>query len=337
MAPKSQPMPPGKLADLISDFFGEEVRKISRPGGANRPVYRVWLPERCIIASFRSDPAVAEKERIILSRLGRNCRHVPRYLGSTRGFTFQQDAGQERLSFRIHTLDGERRTHLARTAYAALFDIQHKAADTGLTDRLHPIDMDPADILHFARGPDRLARRIAAASPDSDWAEISARLAPTRLRFTKSDCRAGNAALDDGGTLRWFDFELSGLRHGAEDMGWLTADETWPVDIETCCSLVEELAIKHEGASHVAFMDMFRLWTVLQMSRRLRLILTEAQKSGWVPTNRVLRYDFVGTDPHLGARLAQKAAWLSAQTPATRAWTPVFARTAEVFARVTGT
>lgn len=333
MTGDAAPLSPEALAALVEDVFGDRVRKITRPGGASRPVYRVWLKRQTVIAAFRDDPAAAEKERMILSRLGPVCPHVPTYLGSRRGFTFQSDAGQDRLTVRIRAVSGADRFRLAEAAYASLFEIQHAAITAGLSSVLRPLDMDPDHVLHFARGPQRLAKMVGAEAPDTDWTDIARRITPARLRMTRSDCRAGNAVLDRDGPIGWFDYELAGLRHGAEDMGWLSADEAWPVEIETCCEIVETLAARYEGRAHTGFMDVFRLWTVLQMSRRLRLILSEASTSGWVPRKRVLRYDFVGTDPHLAARLADKAAWLARETAPARTWEPIFARTAEVFRR----
>ena len=71
--------------------------------------------------------------------------------------------------------------------------------------------------------------------------------------FVKWDCRAGNAAIGPDGCLRWFDFEYSGLRHGAEDFAWLIADEVYlGAEIEadrtpSFWGMSERVIVMHEG------------------------------------------------------------------------------------------
>jgi hypothetical protein len=325
------PLEPKALAALIESVFGETVRKITRPGGPKRAVYRVWIGSRTIIANYRADGARAEVERLIQSRLAPLCDRVPAYLGTRAGFTFQADAGIDRLNQRINAARADDRRALAQQAVHSILDIQEAAAGTDLARRLSPIDMDADWTRHFATGPARLAQMTGLRASDDDWRAVQRRITPERLRFTKSDCRSGNAALDGQGHLRWFDFELSGLRHGAEDLAWLAADEIWPVPMAEMHGIVHDITAARDPSDHADYMDMFEVYTTLQLSRRLRLILTEAREGGWVPQTRAVKYDYVGSDPKLGARLAEGGAWLAAQNPMTRPWVPVFEHTARIF------
>jgi hypothetical protein len=325
------PLEPDALVKLIEGVFGMPVRKITRPGGPKRAVYRVWIGSRTIIASYRPDAARAKAERMIQSRLAPICDRVPAYLGTRAGFTFQADAGAGRLNQRINALDGAGRQALARQAVESILDIQLAAASTDLPHLLPPIDTDPAWTERFATGPTRLARMTGTRMPDYNWRAVQQRITPTRLRFTKSDCRSGNGALDRRGHLRWFDFELSGLRHGAEDLAWLAADEIWPVPMPEMHEIIRDVTARRETGDHDDYMDMFQVYTTLQVSQRLRLILTEARQGGWVSRQRAVKYDYIGSDPGLGARLADNGAWLAAQNPMTADWVPVFEHTAQVF------
>ncbi len=331
MTTSTHPLTPEALVALIEDVFGETVRKISRPGGSNRAVYRVWIGSRTIIANYRPDPARAETERLIQRRLAPRCDRVPAYLGSRDGFTFQADAGVARLNRRINVVQGGARLALARQAVDSILDIQAAAVGTDLPQRLAPIDIDPAWTARFATGPTRLARMTGKAAPTYDWRAVQRRITPENLRFTKSDCRSGNAALDPQGHLRWFDFEQSGLRHGAEDLAWLAADEIWPVPMAEMHGIVRDITARREPHDHPDYMDMFEVYTALQLSRRLRLILIEAQNGGWVSQRRAAKYDFVGTDPRLGARLARGGVWLAAQNPMTAPWVGLFEHVARLF------
>ncbi len=328
------PLQTDDLVALIEAFFGERVTQISRPGGPRRAVYRVWLGNRTIIASYRRDAQAAELERLIQRRLAPLCDRVPTYLGNRDGFTFQSDAGADRLNLRINATRGAARLALARQAVQSLVEIQHAAAATDLARRMQPIDMTPEWCERFATGPIRLANMTGMRVPEYDARAVQARITPDKLRFTKSDCRAGNGALDATDRLRWFDFELSGLRHGAEDLAWLAADEIWPVTMPEMHAIVAETVATNEPDDSGDYMDMFEVYTTLQISRRLRLILAEARSGGWVPQTRSVKYDYVGADPKLGARLADKGAWLAARNPMTAPWVPVFEHTAGVFRAV---
>ncbi len=328
------PLSTDALVALIETFFGERVTQISRPGGPRRAVYRVWLGARTIIAGYRRDTRVAETERLVQRRLAPICDRVPVFLGSRDGFVFQSDAGADRLNRRINLARGAARLALARQAVQSLIEIQQAAGATDLPRRMRPIDMTPDWCAHFATGPARLAAMTGMGAPDYDAGAVQARITPDVLRFTKSDCRSGNGALDTQGRLRWFDFELSGLRHGAEDMAWLAADEIWPVTMPEMHAIVAETAAARAPGGSDDYMDMFEVYTALQISRRLRLILTEARSGGWVPQRRSVKYDYVGADPKLGARLADKGAWLAARNPMSAPWVAVFEHTARVFRNV---
>lgn len=322
---------PRALAALATAHFGQPVRRITRPGSDKRPIRRIYLRDRNVIASLRPDPERAEKERIVQSLLAPHTAHVPIYLGMRGGVSFQSDAGTKRLSVAINALPPSDRPALAQEAIAAIFDIQRAADKAGLARRLAPVGLDRDWLERFTGGPARLARMIGLNPGAAMPAGLAAAITPARLRFVKWDCRSGNAALDRCDYLRWFDFEHSGLRHGAEDLAWLATDEHWPLPIRAMRGLIARALPADADEPPGQYLRFFDLFATLQACKRLRLILREAGRNGWVARDRALKFDLVGADPRLGRRLARQAVWLAGQQTLTRPLAAVFEATAQVF------
>ncbi len=325
---------PAQILNATAEFFGQPVLKMTAPGGKSRTSFRAYLPGRTVIVSQRRQSAKSAVETHVLTQLAGATDRLPRLLGSAGGLMFQSDVGHRRLNWVIHTLAPDQRPVLAAQAVDALFDIHRAASRVGLATTLPRPAMPrrPNDKIFAAA--DRLAVQLHHSGPGLDRAALSPWFWAQPCRFVKWDCRAGNAALDEANHLRWFDFEDARLGQGPEDFAWLMADETWPVDIAVMLDLVGARLTDADTPSPHDFMTYLAEFTTLMAVRRIRLIFSEAKQKGWLDRTSILKYDWVGTNPHMGERLSVMAAALSRRTPSTAPLEPLFERAAEVFRKV---
>jgi hypothetical protein len=325
---------PAQILDATAAFFGQPVLKLTAPGGKSRTSFRAYLPGRTVIVSQRKQSAKSAVETHVLTALEGATDRVPRLLGTSGGLTFQSDVGQRRLNWAIHTLVPDQRPALAAQAVDALFEI-HRAADRvdlAATLPRPAVPRIPDDKIFAAA--DRLAVQLNHTGPKLDRTALCPWFWAQPDRFVKWDCRAGNAALDEAGHLRWFDFEDARLGLGPEDFAWLMADETWPVDMGLMLDLVRARLTDADTASPDRYMTYLAEFATLMAVRRIRLIFGEARQKGWLDRASILKYDWVGTNPHMGERLSVMAADLSRRTPSTAPLGPLFDRAAEVFRKV---
>lgn len=312
------PTDPRQIADAAAAFFGEPVLQVTAPGGRRRASCRIALPGRSVIATLRRDPKQMALEADILTALAPHTDTVPRLLGTVDGILFQTDCGPDRLNRVIHTTAPADRPALAARAVEALFQIQRAGLAAGLQDRV------PAEGL--SRYPDhdllaivpRAAEQLDCPLPGYDPAALHPWFRARPVRFIKWDCRSGNAAVGSDGVLRFFDFEDARLGQGPEDFGWLISDENWPLPMAGMLDLVAARLTQTDTAKPEAYMDYLAQYSVLQALRRVRLIFREAQSGGWVDRITILKYDRVGTNPHLCERLCAEAGALARSLPALR-------------------
>ena len=328
------PLTPQQILAATAAYFGAPVFKLTAPGGKSRTSFRAYFADRTVIVSQRGTSEQAQVERHVLAALDGLTDRVPRSLGSVDGLTFQSDVGTERLNWLVHTLPQDQRPALAAQAVDALLDIHRAAQAAGLAGNLParalPDDPDQS-LFHAAQ---RLAVQLRHPGPRFDPSRLSAMFHAPRTRFVKWDCRAGNAAIDPGGHLRWFDFEDARLARGPEDFGWLIADETWPLDMPLMLDLVRDRLTPDITAAPQAYMTYLEEFTTLQAARRIRLIFSEAKRRGWSDRATILKLDYVGTNPHMGERLSIAAGVLAQRNPSTAPLAPVFDLAAEVFRKV---
>ena len=290
---------------------------MTAPGGATRASYRIHFKDRTIIVSQRQDPARRAREAHVLAMLGKDCAAMPEFLGATGGLVFQSDAGARRLNYAIHACPAHERPRLAAKAVAGIFAIHRAARQHGMTGPLPSPQPSPIEHDDLVAGARRFAQNLGCTLAEFDPARLHPLFRAPPRQLIKWDCRAGNAALDEDGTLRWFDFEDARMGHGPEDFAWLIADETWPLDFDTMLGLVRDQLTDEDTTAPDAYLTYLEQVTVLHALRRIRLIMNEARARGWSARIQFLKYDKVGVDPHLGERLSEAALALALRHPAT--------------------
>lgn len=307
MVAKSERYTTEQIVSMIEAQFGQRVLRMTAPGGPKRASFRAYLPDRSIVVTHRPNSRRNQREIDVLSELGRQCDRMPRLLGTHEDLIFQSDMGEERLSQRVQTANADERLALARDAVQAIFEIQTAGRNSPLMERLPKLGADADWVQTAIAGPDRLAARARLPRPAIDQATLATRLDVPARTFLKWDCRAGNAALDATGRIGWFDFEHSGLRHGAEDLAWLIADEVWPLPAGTMFKIVAALHQPFDDETTEDYLAYLAFFTGLHAVQRLHLVINQVQKHGWIPTARILARDQVGVTPQMGCRLCEVA------------------------------
>ncbi len=312
-----------EIVGIAERMFGEQVLKVTAPGGKSRDSYRMYLGNRSVIVTWRSRTGRAQREILVLRHLSPRCRDMPRLLGFKDNLLFQSDLGEVRLSQEVHRADPDRQADLAAEAVASIFRIQSAARSVRELDALPHLGATGAWVTVFVDAPDRLARLLDRARPGFDRAELCERLAQPPAQFTKWDCRPGNAALAGTPKVAWFDFEYSGRRHGAEDIAFLMGDEVWPVAADTMFDIVTRQFDPGCGHARDDYLEYLGLYATFHAVQRIKLVLSEVDRRGWSTQERALRYDKVGTHPLLGARLCAHAAQCADRHVLTRPLRPL--------------
>ncbi|MFK5998760.1 MAG: phosphotransferase [Rhodobacterales bacterium] len=321
---------PADLSKRVEAFFGARVLKISAPGGKHRGSYRVYFAEKSIIVTTRKSIAQTNYEAVILKQLYKFTDASPEFLGQDNELMFQSDVGAKRLGQHIYERDEAGQQHLAGDAVTALFDIHRAARKTTLAAHLHPMGNTTDWVRSFVGAIDRLAKQLKTDPIQYDLDALCDFIGTPAVQFIKWDCRAGNAAIDPCGQVKWFDFEFAGLRHGAEDFAWLIADETWPVNGETMIDIIAD-RYPDQDRSWQSYKAYLEVYTCLHAVQRLLLIIDSARKRGWISEARALRTDDVGINPKLGMRLCASMIPLAARNTLTRPMVKLFDATKRAF------
>ena len=315
-----------EVAAAAAAFFGEPVLGVTAPGGKLRASCRVHFASRDIIVTRRNDRKQAALELAILQHFQTLTDRVPKFLGATGPFLFQSDAGSNRLNRAIYAVTADHRIDLAAQAVDALFEIQRAAIRSGLVNGQTAANIVPANDDKVLLSVKHLVEILSCVPTGFDSRKLHPWFKAPAVRFVKWDCRAGNAAIDASGYLRFFDFEGSRFAHGPEDFAWLIADETWPVPMEIMLGLVRARLTEADTTDPDGYMEYLEQFIVLQALRRVRLIFSEAQRAGWLDRITILKYDKVGTNPHLCERLCGMAIEIARRNPATAPLQVLFER-----------
>lgn len=324
---------PTKIRELITTaetVFGQRVEQVTAPGGRSRDSLRVHFKASTVIATRRKSAGRGAHEVMVLEAIGPDCAAVPALLGQSGDWHFQQDAGQIRLSRAIQDQSPDAQLLLARKAIAGIFDLQQAANSAGLVAKVPRLGEAKPWIQSVIDAPAALAANFGLTPPLLDQSALMVALDPPERCFVKWDCRAGNAALDEIGHLRWFDFEYAGQRHGAEDFAWLIGDEVWPVSAEAMIAAIADIG-KTYGKADETYLDYLALYTCFHIVQRLTLIRSEVLRRGWLGITRILGKDDVGATPVLAKRLCERGAALANRHPLAAPLGPFFADVGAVF------
>lgn len=321
-----------RVHDAARGLFGDRLTRISTPGGSYRASYRIHLGEVTAIASCRDDFRRTRVEAFALRKLGATCDAMPRCLGLTDDVLFQSDAGQRRLNVAMFEESGGARQQIAAKAVDALFAIHRTARKAELHKYMPPLGSTKPWVTRVVNAVRKLEKQGAKIGKGFNRFEVFEALTVAPRQFVKWDCRSGNAALDDTGKLRWFDFEYCGLRHGAEDFAWLIADESWPLDAPTMFDMVRDAYDPDTPGSREDWLDYLSLYTVFHALQRLQLMQSEVAKRGWKSKRKVVARDDVGLHPDFALQLCQVAMFFADRSRLTAPLLPMFEEVAREIA-----
>lgn len=321
-----------KIKAAVESMLNEPVLEIETPGGSSRASCRVVLKDRTIIATKRPNFRRTHIEALVLKKLSPSCKHVPQFLGIQGDVLLQSDVGGRRLSQTIHSTRPAKRADLAAGAVEAIFNIQI-AAQTALADvKFPPLGQSDTWMSSFFDGAELLDDYSAGVSEKINYVAIADILRVPPRQFVKWDCRSGNAAIDRNKTMCWFDFEYCGMRHGAEDLAWLVADESWPVFPEDMFTIISDLMPSQAFGKKERYLNYLALYTTFHALQRLGLVFSETKHRGWRSKQLIIERDDVGRNPEFGANICIIGAYCAERSPLTKPLVQPFLRAAQQFA-----
>jgi hypothetical protein len=323
-----------KLKSAVEEMLGEPVLDVETPGGSARASCRVVLRDRTIIATKRPNFRRTHLEALVLKKLSPTCQNVPKFLGLKDDILLQSDVGGKRLSQTIHAAGNDDQLSLAADAIAAIFNI-HVASQSALEGlKFPPLGMSETWMGSFFDGADLLDDYSDGVSEKINYVAIADILKTPPQQFIKWDCRSGNAAIHRNKTMCWFDFEYCGMRHGAEDIAWLIADESWPIFPEDMFKIVSDLLPNQAFGKKERYLNYLSLYTTFHALQRLNLVLSETKSRGWRSKELIIERDDVGRNPEFGANICVIGAYCADRSPLTRPLVQPFLRAAQHFADI---
>lgn len=325
-----------RIVACAETHFGRKVVRVSAPGGDGRSSFRLHFEDRSVIATLRPNFRRTHLEAHVLSRLSPFSADLPACLGVVGEVMFQSDVGARRLNMEIAQVDAGRQLDLAAQAVAALFRIQAAARQTDLHRMMPHLGANPGWTAAFIDAIDVLQPYAGGLSPRFDRAAAARAVTVRPRQFVKWDCRSGNAALGADDRLRWFDFEYSGLRHGAEDFAWLIGDEAWPLAPDRMVDVMIDGFDPGCGHALPDYLEYLSIYLTFHAAQRLKLIVREAQKRGWLTREKVRKYDDAGVHPEFAAQICDVGRYFAAQTRLTAPLARSFDAARDVFLDILG-
>lgn len=305
------------IVQCAETHFGRPLERVSAPGGDGRSSFRLHFGDGDVIATLRPNFRRTHLEAYVLQRLSRYTDDVPRCLGVVGEVMFQTDVGNRRLNMEIVAHDTRGQLDLAAEAVAAIFRVQSAARKTDLGEVMPFLGANDEWVDNFVSAVDALQPYSGGISSRFDRVAAAEAIAVSGQQFVKWDCRSGNAALDGANKLRWFDFEYSGMRHGAEDFAWLIGDEAWPIAPEDMADVMIDAFDPETGHDIAAYLEYMSIYLTFHCVQRFKLIVKEAQKRGWLSRERVRKYDDAGVHPEFAAQICNVGRYYAAQSPVT--------------------
>jgi len=303
-----------RIVDSAEDHFGQPVERVTAPGGKGRASFRLHFEDRDVIATLRPNFRRTHLEAYVLDALGAHTSNIPKVLGVDGEIMFQSDVGRRRLNVEIVRHPKDKQLELTAEAVAGIFRIHSAARKTDLHTMMPHLGANKDWINNFVGAMDALQPYSSGLSNKLDRDAISAAVDYPGRQFVKWDCRSGNAAIGQDDRLRWFDFEYSGLRHGAEDFAWLIGDEAWPLAPDVMVDVMIDAYDKDCGHEIADYLEYLSVYLTLHCVQRFKLIVKEAKKRGWLSKEKVRKYDDAGVHPEFAAQICKVGAYFSAQS-----------------------
>lgn len=320
-----------RIMDCADDFFDTPLDRVSAPGGEGRSSYRLHFKDRTVIATLRPNFRRTHLEAYVLNKLSPLCDDVPKCLGVVGDIMFQSDVGDRRLNVEIVKHDEFAQIDLAEQAVSSIFRLQAAARKTDLGTMMPHLGNNADWVVELVDGVDGLRPYSHGISDSFDRTAAYEMIAKPGTQFVKWDCRSGNAALGDDDKLRWFDFEYSGMRHGAEDLAWLIGDEAWPLSPETMLDVVIDCYDPGTGHMLADYLDYLSVYVTFHCIQRFNLITREAKKRGWLSKDRVRKYDDAGVHPEFAAHICETGRFFAGRNQITAALCRNFEEARDVF------
>ena len=322
------------IVQTAERFFQEPVLSVTAPGGKGRSSYRLNLAHRSVIGTLRPNFRRTHLEAHVLEHLGQYSNDIPQCLGLVENVLFQSDVGEKRLNLEMQRADLSGKVSLANQAVAGIYRYQSAARRTRLHERLPHLGATPQWVAKFVNSADALAPYSDLETVSFDRAAACEIITQPGRQFLKWDSRSGNAAIDTRQKLRWFDFEYAGLRHGAEDFAWLIGDESWPLPAQTMLDIVQDNFDNNNGYNKEEYFEYLSVYVTFHSIQRLKLIVKEAKKRGWLSRKRVLKYDDAGVHPQFAAHICSVGRFFAQRHTVTAPLTTHFNAAHRVFSNI---
>ncbi|QIE44639.1 hypothetical protein G5B38_03325 [Pseudohalocynthiibacter aestuariivivens] len=319
-----------RIVEAAEAHFGAKVDRATAPGGEGRSSFRLYMGDRAIIATLRPNFRRTHLEAYVLQSLQPHCDDIPECLGVVDEVMFQSDVGRKRLNRDIVRHDEARQLDLSAEAISAIFRIQNAARKTTLHEMMPHLGTNREWIENFVYAVNAMEPYGNVSRYFNRDAACEA-VAQAGVQFVKWDCRSGNAAIAEDGKLRWFDFEYSGLRHGAEDVAWLIGDEAWPLSAEKMVDVVIDCFDPDCGHTLEAYLEYLSIYMTFHCIQRFKLIVKEAKSRGWLTKEKVRKYDDAGVHPDFAAHICRVGGYFAAQTKLTDPLVHNFEKAAATF------
>lgn len=303
-----------RIVENAEAHFGQTVERVTAPGGEGRSSFRLHFADRDVIATLRPNFRRTHLEAFVLDSLGAHCSDLPRVLGVVDEILFQSDVGKRRLNVEIVRRPAEQQLGLAAEAVAGIFRIHAAARKTDLHKMMPHLGANDAWINNLVQAVDALQPYSSGISDKFDRKAVALAISQPGRQFVKWDCRSGNAAIGQDERLRWFDFEYSGLRHGAEDFAWLIGDEAWPIAPEQMVDVMIDAYDYDCGHDIAEYLEYLSIYLTLHCVQRFKLIVKEAKKRGWLSKERVRKYDDAGVHPEFAVQICKVGQYFAAQS-----------------------
>lgn len=303
-----------RIVECAEQHFGKPVVRITAPGGEGRSSFRLHLPDRDVIATLRPNFRRTHLEAHVLNSLSEHSDDVPQCLGVVGEIMFQSDVGQRRLNQDIVRHDPQTQVDLAAASVAAIFRFQNAARKTRLGETMPHLGMNDDWIGNLVHAVDALQPYSGGISRRFDRDAACEAVAKPGRQFVKWDCRSGNAAIGPDDRLRWFDFEYSGMRHGAEDFAWLIGDESWPLAPDVMVDVMIDAYDPATGDDIAEYLEYLSVYLTFHCVQRFKLIVREAKNRGWLCKEKVRKYDDAGVHPEFAAQICKVGRYFSAQS-----------------------
>ncbi|MBT8153964.1 hypothetical protein KMP13_08645 [Epibacterium ulvae] len=324
------------ISGLAASHFGKDVVAVTPLKDSPFSSVRIQFSDEAVIASQRRSFRRTHLEALVLEQLSPVCDDVPAYLGMTDGILFQSDLGGIRLDKEVMGHDRADQLELAAEACASIFRFQAAARQTGVGRLVPKIGTTQEWMENLVCSVDAL-QLFSSGIPDSfDYQAVADKMTVTHWAFVKWHCRPSYAVICDDGFLRWNGFELSGTRHGAEDLAWLLGDESWPLAPEDLIQVVKDTYDQTSGVPFDDYAEYLAIYTALHCVQRFKLIIMDAQEHGWHCEMENTHKEHPGVDPVFASQLCQVGAFMADRSQLTRALVPNFELTARTIGTISG-